>query len=60
MGGEIHVKFSGSVPTGPPASEPPEEHPEFGSLGLCILTSFPGFSELAQSPDPLLVETSLY
>ena len=48
-----------SGPPGPSASEPPEECPESVGLGLCILTSSPGFSELEQYPDPLLVETSL-
>lgn len=55
----ISARLFQSVPIGPSASESPEERPDSGALGLCILTSSPRFSELAQYPDPLLVEISL-
>lgn len=52
------LDFFLSVPTEPTVSESPEECSDSEGLGLCILTSSPRFSELAQYPDPLLVETS--
>lgn len=55
----ISARLFQSVPTGPSVSESPEGYPDSGGLGLCVLTSSPRFSELAQYPDPLLVETSL-
>ena len=50
---ELYARLSQSVPTGPSTSEPPEEHPQSGGLGLCTFTGSPDVLYLAHGRDSI-------